>query len=34
LHLADDGRAFYFTEGGGYREVDRNTAIMAVLEGQ
>jgi hypothetical protein len=31
FHLADDGRAFYYVSGGGYREVDRPTAILSVF---
>ena len=32
LHLADDGRAFYYIGGGCYREVDRDLAAVAVFE--
>ncbi|HUZ29430.1 MAG TPA: hypothetical protein VMU90_09325 [Solirubrobacteraceae bacterium] len=30
LHLADDGRAFYFTREARYRQVDPRTALMAL----
>lgn len=32
FHLAEDGRAFYYTATGCYREVDRETAIVGVFE--
>lgn len=32
LHLGDDGRAFYYTRHGTYREMDRRTALVRVFE--
>jgi hypothetical protein len=33
LHLAHDGRAFYFAGNHSYREVDRHDAFVAVFNG-
>ncbi len=33
FHLAEDGRAFVYLRGGGYREIDRRHAIDLVFDG-